>query len=149
MSNHRGKNNRTMFPNGSGFKRPIHLSQTLCLSRLYSLTKSLSLWNYMNIWQAYLPVFTNQPHVEFKVFFTRLFLIAWIDSWINMYCLWDFVVIYERSSAEPGNYICCYRKMSCSGYKKIKFLRKYLSYLIFKVVSGMRRENYYGSSFAI
>lgn len=48
-----------------------------------------------------------------------------------------------------GNYICYYRNMSCSGYREIKFLRKSFSFLILKVVSGMRGEITHSSSFTI
>ncbi len=39
--------------------------------------------------------------------------------------------------------------MSCSGYREIKFLRKSFSFLILKVVSGMRGEITHSSSFTI
>lgn len=138
-----------MFPNGSGFKRAIQLSQTVCLSRLYSLTKSLSLWNYWNIWQAYLPSFTNQAHVEFKVFFYMFFFHCW--NWqLNKYLLsMRLCCLIREILCRAGNYICCYRNMSCSGYRKIKFLRKSFSFLILKVFTGMRREITHSSSFAI
>lgn len=45
----------------------------------------------------------TKPMWNSKSFFTCFFFfIAGIDSWINMYCLWDFVVIYGRSSAEQA-----------------------------------------------
>lgn len=46
----------------------------------------------------------TRPMWNSKAFFFNMFLffIAGIDSWINMYCLWDFVVVYWRSSAEQA-----------------------------------------------
>lgn len=141
-----------MFPNGSGFKRAIQLSQAVCLSRLYSQTKSLSLWNYWNIWQAYLLSFTNQAHVEFKgVFFLTCSFFFHCWNWqLNKYVLsMRLCCRILEILCRTGNYICYYRNMSCSGYREIKFLRKSFSFFILKVFSGMRTEITHSSSFAI
>lgn len=140
-----------MFPNGSGFKRAIQLSQAVCLSCLYSQTKSLSLWNYWNIWQAYLPSLTNQVHVEFKVFFLHVLFFPHSWNWqLNKYVLsMRLCCRMLEILCRTGNYICYYRNMSCSGYREIKFLRKSFSFFILKVCSGMRREITHSSSFAV
>lgn len=60
------------------------------------------LLKYWNISQAYLPSFIRSAHMEYKEFFwtSFSFFLCWIDSWINKYCLKDFVVTGCRSSAE-------------------------------------------------
>lgn len=99
-------------------------------------------------------VFRILLRVEFSPFFTyycfyHLFIsflfFAGIDSWINIYALWDFAVM--EILCRTSNYICYYRNTSPSGYGEIKFLRKSFSFLLLKLFSSMRGEiTHIGSS---